>query len=326
MCEMDEKPLIAILMAVYEPRMDWLKEQLCSLNAQEYPNLRLYVRDDSSSEDAFKSIVELIEECVTSFPFSITRNEKNLGSNMTFELLTQEAQGEYFAYCDQDDIWITNKLGILQEALVQEHAMLVCSDMYIIDCEGNCIADSITKVRKHHIFHSGTNLAKKLLISNFVTGCTMLISSECAKDAVPFCPFMVHDHYLALCAAQKGKIVSLNNRLIYYRIHDNNQTLVMAGVNDKNSYCSIRINPLICRLIWLGERFQDDILLRQEIDLALCWAKARAEVFAGNRNAIIDVFRKRKYSPLTSIFEIIFSSAPEHIFMFCIMLVRHNIF
>ena len=32
------KPRIAILMAVYEPRMDWLREQLESLNAATYPN------------------------------------------------------------------------------------------------------------------------------------------------------------------------------------------------------------------------------------------------------------------------------------------------
>ena len=39
--EMD-RPQIAILMAVYEPRMDWLREQLESLEKQTYPNLKLY--------------------------------------------------------------------------------------------------------------------------------------------------------------------------------------------------------------------------------------------------------------------------------------------
>lgn len=47
-CMETGKPLISILMAVYEPRLDWLREQLDSLNAQTYPNLRLYVRDDCS--------------------------------------------------------------------------------------------------------------------------------------------------------------------------------------------------------------------------------------------------------------------------------------
>ena len=41
-----EMSLISILMAVYEPRMDWLREQLESLNVQTYPNLELIVCDD----------------------------------------------------------------------------------------------------------------------------------------------------------------------------------------------------------------------------------------------------------------------------------------
>ena len=39
--EIQRKPLISILMAIYEPRMDWLKEQLDSLNKQTYPNIKL---------------------------------------------------------------------------------------------------------------------------------------------------------------------------------------------------------------------------------------------------------------------------------------------
>ncbi len=41
-----DKPLISILMAVYEPRMDWLKAQLGSLVAQTYLNLCLHFRAD----------------------------------------------------------------------------------------------------------------------------------------------------------------------------------------------------------------------------------------------------------------------------------------
>ena len=61
---------------------------------------------------------------------------KILGSNRTFERLTEEAEGEYFAYCDQDDVWLPEKLAVLQEALEREKALLVCSDMYIIDGGG----------------------------------------------------------------------------------------------------------------------------------------------------------------------------------------------
>ena len=104
------KPPIAILMAVYEPRMDWLREQLLSLEAQTYPNLRLYICDDCSPTVPHEEIRRCVEECIHSFPYELKRNESNLGSNKTFEVLTQEVTGEYFAYCDQDDVWFPDKI------------------------------------------------------------------------------------------------------------------------------------------------------------------------------------------------------------------------
>ena len=124
------KPLIAILMAVYEPRMDWLREQLESLNAQTYPNLRLYIRDDCSPAVPFEEIRALVETCITKFPFTIARNAENVGSNKTFERLTEEAEGDLFAYCDQDDVWLPEKLEILQEEMERTGALLVCSGVW----------------------------------------------------------------------------------------------------------------------------------------------------------------------------------------------------
>ena len=76
-----DKPRIAILMAVYEPNLQWLKEQLLSLNEQTYPNLYLYIREDCSPTVSFAKIASLVEECITAFPYEIERNSKNLGSN-----------------------------------------------------------------------------------------------------------------------------------------------------------------------------------------------------------------------------------------------------
>ncbi len=47
------KPSVEIAMALYEPNRIWLEEQLCSLNAQTYPNVRLLVWNDGppSSEN-----------------------------------------------------------------------------------------------------------------------------------------------------------------------------------------------------------------------------------------------------------------------------------
>ena len=55
-CMETDKPLISIVMAVYEPNLQWFKEQLESLEAQTYPNLELLVIDDCSPTVPFEII------------------------------------------------------------------------------------------------------------------------------------------------------------------------------------------------------------------------------------------------------------------------------
>lgn len=319
------KPLISILMAVYEPRVDWLREQLASLDAQTYPNLRLYIRDDCSPTFSLEALNECARSIIHSFPFELRRNEENLGSNGTFERLTEEAEGVYFAYCDQDDVWLPEKLETLQEVIEREKALLVCSDMLIIDENGNQTADSITKVRRHHVFKSGEGIAPQMLVSNFVTGCAMLIRADTAKEAVPFCPYMVHDHYLALYSATKGRIVSIPSTLIKYRIHSGNQTLMMAGVSDKKSYYQQRIAMLLCRMNWLEQVFREDEALHREILNAIQWVEARDANFKGKKDAKRVLLKNWRFSPWTSLFEAIAVMWPERLFMFIIEIKRRNI-
>ena len=230
------KPRISILMAVYEPRMDWLKEQLDSLNAQTFPNLQLDIRDDCSPTVSFEEIRALVSGCITAFPFRIARNEQNLGSNGTFERMVKEAEGEYLAFCDQDDIWLPEKLAVLEASMADESVQLVCSDMIIIGGNGEHIADSITKIRRHHIFRSGTGLTDTLWYSNFASGCALLVRAETAKQALPLNPFMYYDHYITLFCANRGKVISLPERLILHREHGNNQSSTLQGVTDRESY------------------------------------------------------------------------------------------
>lgn len=319
-----DKPLISILMAVYEPRLDWLEEQLRSLNEQTYPNLRLYVRDDCSPTVPFAEIERLVQECIHTFPYEIARNGENLGSNLTFQRLTQEAEGKYFAYCDQDDVWLPEKLEVLQKELENSGTLLVCSDMYIIDGEGKQIVDSITKVRRHHKFHSGTGLVEGLLISNFVTGCTMLVESAAAKAAIPFCPHMVHDHYIALCCAAAGSILSVPRPLIRYRIHEGNQTGLMAGVTDKKSYGEIRIDVPLKKFQWLQVHFPYRKDLQDAIDRRLRWMEARQRNWNGNGGKC-EVWKDRAFSRNSSLFEVALRWIPEWAFRWVISLSRKNI-
>lgn len=318
------KPLIAILMAVYEPRLDWLREQLESLEAQTYPNLRLYIREDCSPTMPFAEIERVARECIRSFPYEIRRNEKNLGSNLTFERLTREAEGEYFAYCDQDDIWLPEKLEVLQREMEKSGVMLVCSDMYIIDGKGRQVADSITKVRRHHKFRSGTGLTDTLWYSNFASGCALLVRSQMAKVAIPFNPYMYYDHYITLFAANEGAVVSIDRPLIRHREYGGNQSSVMRGVTDRDSYGRIRVDGGVEAVQWLTVHFPADREFKRILAEGLKWMEARQGYYRGDLKQAGTVWKYRKFSPMASLFEIMMPYLPNCLFKLAVWASIHN--
>lgn len=319
-CMATDKPLITIVMAVYKPNEKWLCEQLDSLNAQTYANLELLICDDCPEHPADERI---FSEHITKFPYRLFRNERNLGSNLTFQRLTEIAGGDLIAYCDQDDVWLPEKLSVLAEEIERTGSLLVCSDMFIIDGEGNQTADSITKVRRHHQFFSGEGLADELVFHNWVTGCTMLVRQDCAKSALPFCPEMVHDQYIALCCAAQGRIETVMRPLIKYRIHGSNQTGVMAGVYSRSDYIEIRIKQVLRKLEWLSQNFPFAAAIEKTLSDGTIWVNARISNMTRRKGAAA-VWKYRRFGAKVSLFEVFAPFMPDKLFIRVVNMVRNN--
>lgn len=325
-CTEISKPLIAILLATYEPNMEWLRQQLESLNQQTYQNIKLYVRDDCSPTVSWEDIQEIVAECITAFEYEVSRSPMNLGSNKTFEWLTQHGQGDYYAYCDQDDVWFADKLEILERSMNKPGVTLACSDMCIIDGQGNQLADSITKVRKRHVFHQGNGLVERLVISNFVTGCTMLLPSQIAESGVPFEDTLVHDHWLAIVAALAGEIVVVEQPLISYRQHGNNQTGVLSGVEDKESYYNKRIVHYEQQNLSLRKRLRTCEATTGTLEQYGVWIQARKAYYKKPRiRNLKTMWHYRKFGPQTVLLETVVSLVPSPIFKWIIRLAKRGI-
>lgn len=301
---MNSKPLITIIMAIYKPNIIWLQEQLISLNEQDYPCLKLLVWNDCPEDETNYEVI--FSKCITKFPYKIIRGKKNLGSNGAFEQLTVKADGEYLAYCDQDDIWHSNKLSVLMDLLLAKNGTLACSDMAVINGNGDKVAVTIQDVRPRHVFVEGNSQVEYLITRNFVTGCTMIVKNDIAKKAVPFPAYeeMVHDHWLALWNAINGKIVIAKIPLIDYRIHGNNQTSVLTGITSKKTYYDIRIIPYFKRIAWLLEK-NFPIEIKKMLERRQLWAKARCE-YQKNANAknFIKVFKGINFNICATAFEL----------------------
>lgn len=320
-CMETDNPSVAILMAVYKPDERLLVEQLKSLDRQTYPNINLLIYDDCPD---FPLDEKIVSRLIKSFPYRIIRGEKNLGSNKAFERLTVEGEGEYFAYCDQDDVWHEDKISRMVSVLEQTGSPLVCSDVAIIDGDGKLIADSITKVRKRHILLEGENLAEYLMVRNFVTGCAMMIRAEIAKKSVPFIDSLVHDQWLAINAALAGRIEVIREPLIDYRQHAGNQTSVLMGITDKQSYYEERILKFGDRIREYHERLYDGEL-KNVIDQMIVFNDARIRYF--NKATLRDLKIMRRYRQFAASgvkLEIAMKLMPEWLFKKVLMLIKEG--
>jgi glycosyltransferase involved in cell wall biosynthesis len=306
-------------MAVYRPNPAWLREQLASIERQDYPNLELLILDDCSGEESVRQTKECVAEEIHRIPCSFGVNEHNLGSTKTFEELTLRASGQYIAYCDQDDIWLPQKLTRLHCQIEEAQADLVFSDMFVIDGGGTLLSDSMTKVRKRHVFPDVENASRILLYHNFVVGCTMLMRAETAKKSVPFLGCMVHDHYLALYAAVNGTLSFCEEPLIQYRMHGGNQTGVLAGVGDKASYYRNRVALFDERTRAIAERFSFPAL-----EEAIRWNSARLAFFKKEPRARTRYWQQRAADSRTTLFELICWNLPERLFEKVLSLIQRN--
>lgn len=318
-----DKPLVSILLAVYKPNEQWLIEQLISLNEQSYENLELIVYDDCPENPVNE---ELFTSNITNFSFKIIRGTENKGSNIAFEELTKKGDGKYFAYCDQDDIWEKDKIELMVEKLNHKEVTLVCSDLSIIDENGKKIADSIRQIRKRHVFKSGYNLAKDLLISNFVTGCAMMVRKEIAKQAIPFEKTLIHDQWIAIVAALEGKIEFIDKSLVRYRQHTNNQTGILSGIYDKKSYYMKRIDDIYARFKAYEVRIGNNEEIKVCLDEHILWLEARKRYSKSVSIKDLKIMMKYIFFQKISIFiESVLPFIPDFIFKYIINLTKKGI-
>jgi len=307
-------PHVTILMATYNPNLDWLKQQLMSLNEQTYTNLSLLVLDDASPDVDFKTIQAMVEQTITHFDFEVKQNKTNLGSCKTFEALVKLGQGDIFATCDQDDIWENNKIERLMQVLEPE-STLIYSDLCIINGKGEKTHDSLRDIRKRLKHLSGEGLAPKILFRNFVTGCTMLVRADIAKASVPFTREMIGDHHMTLYAATQGKIQYLDEPLVRYRQHESNVTGILKGVTDKKSYISVRITPLINQFKTLKRvTFADNQPMQRKIDQGLRWLTARKNYLEGHPLAGLGLLWRAHLNLKTSLFDLAIPLMPKPMF------------
>lgn len=201
--------MISICMATYNGEK-YIEKQVDSILQQISIRDELIISDDGSKDDTLEILVSLNDSRIKIF------NNKGLhGVVPNFENAIRHAAGDYIFLCDQDDIWISNKIDICMKALC--NCNLVIHNSLLMDGVGNVSDIDFFSLRK-----STAGYWKNLYKNSFI-GCCMAFRREILDYVLPFPKQILwHDMWIGLMMEKKGKTKFIDDKLLYYRRHGNN--------------------------------------------------------------------------------------------------------
>ncbi len=280
---------ISIAMCTYNGSR-FLPEQLASIAAQTRLPDEMVVCDDGSSD----ATPEIIEEFARSAPFPVRfiRNPQNLGSTKNFEKAIGLCTGDLIALCDQDDIWLPEKLARQAEMMEGDPSLGgVFSDAELIDDAsapiGKRLWDSILfmpRDRKRFQAASGIDV---LLRCNVVTGATLMVRASLRSLFMPIPTTWVHDGWIALQTVFYAQLRSVEEPLIEYRIHANQQ----IGIKNSTHF----LPPTLRERLEKGKREEpgNQLAHAHELNQLAQWMSARKD--ARSEAALLAVRRTSRF-------------------------------
>lgn len=206
---------VAVLLSTYNGEK-FLQKQLDSLLSQQDVELTVLVRDDGSTDQTL-SILDNYIKIHSNIRLTVG---ENIGVIHSFLTLVEMADDgfDFYALCDQDDVWHENKLQAAIELLQEKNnqqPLLYCSALEYVDADLN------------HRGHSSTRLCPSFgnaLVENIVTGCTAVFNPRLRELIIQYRPHQaaMHDWWMYLLATAFGEVIFDPKCYIKYRQHGGN--------------------------------------------------------------------------------------------------------
>lgn len=219
--------MINIILSTYNSS-EYLNEQIDSILSQKNSHKwKLIIRDDHSED----STLNIVNNYCHKYPdkvFLLENKSKNIGTVLSFSYLLRYSKENYTFFCDQDDFWLPLKIEIclskmqeMEKKYGQQTPILIHTDLQVVDQNLNLINSSFWK--HQNLDPNPSQLLPRLLVQNFVTGCTMMINKP-LKDLITPIPSeaIMHDWWIALTAATLGQIAYIPEATVLYRQHQQN--------------------------------------------------------------------------------------------------------
>lgn len=229
---------LAILMSTFNGSK-YIREQLDSLYNQTIDSFDLYIRDDCSNDDTINILNEYSSKHNN---ITIIEGNINLKPARSFMELIKKIDGyEYYAFCDQDDVWHKDKLLFALESLKNiTIPALYCSNYQLTDAQLNNLPDNGHK--------SSSDFYTSIIYSN-ATGCTVVFNNLLMKYLKMYNPkyIVMHDDWAhKVCLSIGGKVIYDERKTIFYRQHGDNADGGVHSITHKIKKMLTRIKNKDC--------------------------------------------------------------------------------
>lgn len=211
---------VAILLCTFNGAR-FLPQQLASIEAQEFTDWRVFASDDGS-QDATLSMLQDFQKKHGAEKVHIRAGpRRGFVANFLSLVCDPAVQGGCYAFCDQDDIWLPDKLSrarrFLMNAAADKPAMY-CSRTRLIDESGADIALS-------PLFKKAPSF-RNALAQSIAGGCTMVLNEAARRLLMRAGADVVcasHDWWIYLAVTAVGGAVCYDAvPSICYRKHPHN--------------------------------------------------------------------------------------------------------
>ena len=219
---------IYILLATYNGE-EYLKEQIDSLLRQTHIDWILWVHDDNSKDNT----VNIINEYMLEYPMKIKFLEDEISTggakeNFMYLLNNIDKNYDYIMFCDQDDIWLENKIEFTLSKMKEvessnpSYPVLIHTDLKVVDANLSTISDSFFIYQK--VKPEWSKDFDMSLVQNSTTGCTMMINKKAKEISIPIgINAIMHDWWILLRVLQNNGVVEfIEDSTMLYRQHSLN--------------------------------------------------------------------------------------------------------
>ncbi len=221
---------LSVAMCTYNGER-FLLQQLESIASQTRLPDELVISDDGSTDNT-RVILEAFRE-QAAFPVRLYFNDPNVGVLKNFEQAIRHCQGEIIALCDQDDVWLPEKLQRMEQALVASpSAAFVFSDLEIVDENMRPVGYTAWysldfDAREQAGFRRG-GAFNSLVTRDVVTGAAMAFRASYLHMLLPVPEGsqeqLLHDYWFALVLSAIADAVPISDALVRYRRHAGQHT------------------------------------------------------------------------------------------------------